>query len=127
MPILLRCLALVAAFLVLPSVARAGGDTYDGVKDTAAQGPAYFGFVKDSGGKAVAGAKVHLVPKNSAPVTLTSDALGLYRGHIRKGVAPDDVVTSCDKAGFKQVSVYRRTPAGSNSNFNETDCTLEAQ
>ena len=121
-----RCLPLLLA-LMLPSLAYAGGDTYDGVNDTAAQGPAYFGFVKDAGGKAVAGAKVHLVPKDSAPVTLTSDVLGLYRGHIRKGVSPDDVVTSCERDGFKQVSVYRRTPAGSNSMFNETDCTLQAQ
>jgi hypothetical protein len=121
-------LTLVALILALsPSLAMAGGDTYDGANDTAAQGPAYFGFVKDAGGKAIAGAKVHLVPKNSAPVTLTSDVLGLYRGHIRKGVSPDDVVTSCEKDGFKQLSVYRRTPAGSNSMFNETDCTLQAQ
>jgi len=127
MPVMMRCLPFFAAVLLLPSLAYAGGDTYDGANDTAAQGPAYFGFVKDAAGKAVMGAKVHLVPKNSAPVTLTSDVLGLYRGHIRKGVSPDDVVTSCEKDGFKQVSVYRRTPAGSNSMFNETDCTLQAQ
>ena len=126
MPGTMRCL-LAASFVLLPSLAMAGGDTYDGANDTAAQGPAYFGFVKNVDGKAVIGAHVHLVPKNSAPVALTSDVLGLYRGHIRKGVSPEDVVTSCEKAGFKQVSVYRRTPAGSNSMFNETDCTLQAQ
>jgi len=103
--------------------AHAGGDDYDAAKDVENAGPAYFGFVRDSRGAPVADARVILRPKAGDAVTLKSNMLGLYRSHIRKEVSPEDVVVSCEKDGYKQVTAYRRSPPG--SMFVETDCTLQ--
>ena len=45
-------------------------------------------------------------------VTLKTNALGLYRGHINKSVLSDDVQISCVKAGYKQLKTTRRSPPG---------------
>jgi hypothetical protein len=111
--------------MVACSVALAGGDEYDAAKDVEQLGPAYFGFVRDVRGAPIPGAQVVLTPKIGDPVTIKSNVLGLYRSHVRKGVAPDDVSVSCSKDGFKTTQVYRRTPPGSKDMFIETDCTLQ--
>jgi hypothetical protein len=51
--------------------------------------------------------------------------LGLYRSHISKETVPDDVSVTCSKNGYKETSVYRRTPPGSKDMFIETECTLQ--
>lgn len=124
---MLRRLLAVAGLVLLMAgtQARAGGDEYDAAKDTENLGPAYFGFVRDAGGRPVAGARVMLRPKQGDAVTIQSNVLGLYRSHVRKDVRPDDVTVSCEKDGFKQERVYRRTPPGSKDMFIETDCTLQ--
>ena len=117
------CVALIA---IGGSPARAGGDDYDMSKsDVAAMGPAYFGFVRDAGGSPVVDAQVVLQPKKGKPVSLKSNVLGLYRGHIRKDVLPDDVQISCVKTGYKQIKVNRRTPPGNTAMFIETECTMQ--
>src|SRR3954469_6330489 len=103
----------------------AGGDDYDAANDVKGAGPAYFGFVRDVRGSPVPDAVVMLRPKTGKPVPLKSNALGLYRGHINKDVRPDDVQISCEKTGYKQTKVYRRTPPGSKDMFIETECTLQ--
>ena len=105
--------------------ALAGGDDYDASNDTEGAGPAYFGFVRDAGGSPVVDAQVVLQPKKGKPVSLKSNVLGLYRGHIRKDVLPDDVQISCVKTGYKQVKVNRRTPSGNTSMFVQTECTMQ--
>jgi hypothetical protein len=117
-------LAVLALMVAGSATARAGGDEYDASKDVENQGPGYFGFVRDMGGKAVVGAQVMLRPKSGEPVVIKSNVLGLYRSHVRKGVKPDDVTVSCGKDGYKQERVFRRTPPGSKDMFIETDCTL---
>ena len=119
--------ALVVAVVVLFAAgpALAGGDEYDAAKDVEQLGPAYFGFVRDSGGTPVPDAEVTLTPKSGNAVTIKTNILGLYRSHVRKGVNPDDVAVTCGKAGFKALQVYRRTPPGSKDMFIETDCTLQ--
>ena len=97
--------------------AYAGGDDYDAANDVKGAGPAYFGFVRDARGSPVAGAMVVLQPKKGKPVSLKSNVLGLYRGHINKDVMPDDVQISCEKQGYKQVKVNRRTPPGAKDMF----------
>ena len=120
------CLAALCGTQVLFTPAFAGGDDYDGPNDAAAMGPVYYGFVLDVRGYQVADAQVVLRPKSGDPVTTTTNALGLYRSHVDKDVAPDDVEISCEKPGYKQTKVYRRTPPGTKSLLIETECTLQA-
>ncbi len=122
-----RPMALVAGAVLVLSChgVLAGGDEYDAAKDVENLGPAYFGFVRDARGAPISDAEVILKPNSGDPVTIKTNVLGLYRSHVRKGVAPDEVSVSCTKAGFKQSSVYRRTPPGSKDMFIETDCTLQ--
>ena len=103
----------------------AGGDDYDAANDVKGAGPAYFGFVRDARGSPVVDAMVVLRPKKGKPVSLKSNVLGLYRGHINKDVVPDDVQISCEKSGYKQVKVNRRTPPGAKDMFIETECTMQ--
>ncbi len=93
--------------------------------DTEGAGPAYFGFVRDHRGSPVSDAQVVLRPKMGDPVTIKTNVLGLYRSHVNKDVAPDDVQISCEKSGYKQTKVYRRTPPGAKDMFIETECTLQ--
>ena len=123
---LIRAIAFVTGMMLgCVTQAFAGGDDYDAANDVKGAGPAYFGFVRDARGSPVVGAIVVLQPKKGKPVSLKSNALGLYRGHITKDVLPDDVQISCEKSGFKQVKVYRRTPPGAKDMFIETECTMQ--
>ena len=123
---IIRALALAAGFAAaLP--AFAGGDDYDAANDVKGEGPAYFGFVRDNRGSPVVDAQVLLTPKKGKPVSLKSNVLGLYRGHISKDVLPDDVRICCAKAGYKQTKLNRRTPPGNNAMFIETECTMQRQ
>ncbi len=125
MIVLIRQLA-VAAVLLTAAVpaAYAGGDDYDAAADTEDKGPSYFGFVRDHRGSPVSDAVVKLVPKSGAAVEVKTNVLGLYRSHVRKDAAPQDVQVSCDKAGFKQARVFRRTTEP-NARSIETECTLQ--
>lgn len=59
------------------------------------------------------------------PVEIKTNVLGLYRTHVGKETAPDDVQISCAKDGYMQSRVFRRTPPGAKDMFIETDCTLQ--
>jgi hypothetical protein len=123
---LIRALAMLAGVAVA-APAFAGGDDYDAANDVKGAGPAYFGFVRDARGSAVVGAQVMLQSKKGKPVTLKTNALGLYRGHISKDVQPDQVQISCAKEGYKQLKTNRRTAPGNNVMFVETECTMQRQ
>ena len=123
---LIRAIALAIGMAAMTH-AIAGGDDYDAANDVKGEGPAYFGFVRDNRGSAVVDAQVVLQPKKGKPVTLKSNVLGLYRGHISKAVLPDEVQISCVKTGYKQTRVNRRTPPGNNAMFIETECTMQRQ
>jgi len=126
MSILFRTLAgaatVTVAALALGAAAFAGGDDYDAMNDKEGAGPAYFGFVRDHRGSPVPDAQVLLRPKAGEPVALKTNVLGLYRSHINKDVKPEDVTISCEKSGYRQERVFRRTEPG--AMFIETDCTL---
>jgi hypothetical protein len=123
---LIRTMALAAGLALATSTAIwAGGDDYDANNDEEGAGPAYFGFVRDTRGVPVSDAQVVLRPKTGEPVTIKTNVLGLYRSHVRKEVTPDDVQISCEKNGYQQKSVFRRTPPGAKDMFIETDCTLQ--
>ena len=105
--------------------AFAGGDGFEGFVDIDAAGPVVFGFVRDQRGSSIADAVVTLRPKKAQPISVKSNVMGLYRGHIGKGVSSDDVQVSCEKPGYKEVKVVRRTPAGNNQGMVQTECTLQ--
>ena len=121
---LIRAIAL-AIGVAATTQAMGGGDDYDAANDVKGAGPAYFGFVRDARGSPVAEAQVVLQPKKGKPMSLKSNVLGLYRGHISKEVLPDDVQVSCVKTGYKQIKVNRRTPPGNTAMFVETECTMQ--
>jgi hypothetical protein len=126
MTVLMRTLAIVAGLAVAALSAQpvlAGGDDYDAMADAEGKGPAYFGFVRDHRGSVVSDARVVLRPKAGEPVVLKSNALGLYRSHLSKDVRPDEVEVSCEKDGYKQARVVRRSGAGA-ANV-ETNCTMQ--
>ena len=124
MPDLKRSLLAGMAMLVTcGGPALAGGDDYEETRDIEGKGPAYFGFVRDVRGAPVADARVVLRPKSGTPVSIKSTPLGLYRSHISKDVRPDEVEVSCEKDGYKQVSVVRR--GSTNASNIETSCTLQ--
>ena len=117
----------LATVIAAPMQAFAGGDDYDAANDVKGAGPAYFGFVRDNRGSPVVDAQVVLQPKKGKPMSLKSNMIGLYRGHISKEVLPDDVQISCVKTGYKQIKVNRRTPPGNTAMFIETECTMQRQ
>ena len=119
--ILMTGMALAAAHVP----AQAGGDDYDASNDIEGAGPAYFGFVRDHRGSPVSDAQVVLRPKMGDAVTIKTNVLGLYRSHINKDVVPDDVQITCEKSGYRQTKVFRRTPPGAKDMFIETECTLQ--
>jgi hypothetical protein len=123
---LIRAIAL-AIGAAAATQAMAGGDDYDAANDVKGAGPAYFGFVRDARGSPVVDAQVVLQPKKGKPMSLKSNMLGLYRGHISKDILPDEVQISCVKTGYKQIKVNRRTPPGNTAMFIETECTMQRQ
>jgi hypothetical protein len=86
--------------------------------------PSYFGFARDAHGTFLNGVKVTLKLPHVSFVVVT-DVLGAYKIPVSH-TEPGDVNLSCDKDGYKQLSVLRRTPPGVDEKTSvEIDCTLE--
>jgi len=100
------------------------GDDDDAGED---EGPAYFGFVKDSNGATVADAKVTVAVKDRGGVVTRTDALGAYKvPGFGKEIDPKDVEVSCEKEGFKQQRTLRRPLPPPDSKIPvETECMLQ--
>jgi hypothetical protein len=133
MRILLRntCLSLciavaaVGALSLGPLPAYAGGSSFGDDDDDADEGPAFFGFVRDTGGNSVTDAKVTVGIKNRGGVVTRTDALGTYRvPGFGKDIDTKDVDVNCEKEGYKQVKTNRR-PAPPDAPIVETECTLQ--
>ena len=91
------------------------------------QGPTFFGFVKDTNGTSVPDAKVTLAAKGRNAVIARTNSVGVYRGSLGKDVDANDVVISCEKTGFKQVRLLRRTEQNARAETPiEVECTLMA-
>jgi len=118
----------VGAACALSTALWAGGSGFgdDDDHDHENEGPAYFGFVKDTGGATIADAKVTVAIKDRGGVITRTDALGAYRvPGFGKEIDPTQVVISCEKVGYKQVRVLRRTSPSAESNTPiETECTM---
>ena len=112
--------------LISPS-AWPGGSNDEGPEDHHDDGPSYFGFVKDSGGKAIADAKVTAEIKGRGSVITRTNATGVYKlPGFGKEVPPSNVVISCSKDGFKQTRALRRTPLNKKPlTAIEIECTMQ--
>ena len=71
------CLAVIGA-CVAP-VALAGGDSFEPDEHGPDEGPAYFGFVKDTRGAPIRDAKVSASYKNSLTLVTRTNATGIYK------------------------------------------------
>src|SRR5215472_3922604 len=125
-------LSIVAcAGLGVPGVvakAWAGGAGFgDDDDNSEEEGPSYFGFVRDASGATVPDAKVTVGVKGRGGVVTRTDALGTYKvPGFGKEVDPKDVEVSCDKPGYKQLRVVRRSSPSSDPKIPiETECTLQ--
>jgi hypothetical protein len=107
---------------VSPVLVLAGGSSLG--DDEQQNLPSYFGFAKDTHGTFLNGVKVTLKLPHVSFVVVT-DVLGAYKIPVSH-TEPGDVNLSCDKDGYKQLSVLRRTPPGVDEKTSvEIDCTLE--
>ena len=72
--------AALTVMCAISVAAWAGGAGFGDDDDTSAEtGPSYFGFVRDTNGATVPGAKVTVAVKNHGSVITRTDALGTYR------------------------------------------------
>jgi hypothetical protein len=118
----------LAVTCALSVAAWAGGAGFGDDNDTSAEtGPSYFGFVRDTNGATVPDAKVTVAVKNHGSVITRTDTLGTYKvPGFGTDVDPKDVEVSCDKQGYKQVRVVRRSSSSTNPKIPiETECTLQ--
>jgi len=116
------------AACVLSTALWAGGSGFgDDDHDHENEGPAYFGFVKDTNGATVPDAKVTVAIKDRGGVITRTDALGAYRvPGFGKEISPNDVVITCEKPGYKQVRILRRTAQDADPSVPiETECTMQ--
>jgi len=125
--------AATRVLVLLALAARAGVRSYarnaDRDEHDPDEGPAYFGFVKDSSGVPVRDAKVSASYKDSLTLGARTNATGAYklRG-FRKEINPDEVVIACSKEGYRQIRVFRYPPPrGKPVRSVETECRLQRE
>ena len=119
--------ALVLGLISLISPPLWAGGSDDGPEDHHDDGPSYFGFVKDTSGKAVADAKVTAEIKGMGSVITRSNATGVYKlPGFGKHIAPNQVSISCAKDGYKQTRTLTRTPLNKKPlTAIEIECTMQ--
>ena len=119
--------AVLALTCILSVAAWAGGGFGDDDDNADEGGPSYFGFVRDAGGATVPDAKVTVSLQNKISIVTRTDALGTYKvPGFAKDIDPKDIVVSCDKAGYKQIRVVRRSSPNPDPRIPiETECTLQ--
>jgi hypothetical protein len=122
--LLARALYCVALLATIPVDANAGGTSLG--EDEQQNLPSYFGFARDTRGTFLFGVQVTLkLPHVSFAVR--TDPLGAYKIPVSH-TEPGDVDLSCNKDGYRQVNLVRRTPPGVDEKTSvEIDCTLERQ
>jgi len=120
--------AVVVGLCIASTALWAGGSGFGDDDDPSEdEGPAYFGFVKDSGGGTVPDAKVTVAVKDRGGVVTRTDALGAYKvPGFGKEISPTDVEVSCEKQGMKQTRTLRRPLPPADSKIPvETDCFMQ--
>jgi hypothetical protein len=107
-----------------PVIVLAGGSSLG--EDEQQNLPSYFGFARDSHGTFLNAVKVTLRLPHVSFVVHTS-VLGAYKIPVAH-TEPGDVDLSCEKDGYKQTGLLRRTPPDVDEKTSvEIDCALERQ
>jgi hypothetical protein len=113
--------------LAVPACALAGAEFADHAHDDSAF--RYFGFVKDTTGKPVSGARVTAAVKGFGSLVALSDATGAYRLPIptmNKDPNPANVAISCSKDGYRQARALVRTNLAKKPlKAVEVECTMQ--
>jgi len=126
----LTCLAgIAAAAFGGANAALAGGQMNfgDETNTSANDGPPFFGFIRDSNGSSIPGAKVTATVKSGGALVTRSNSMGVYKiPGFAKEIDPKDVTISCDKDGYKQASTLRRPPSDPKDPI-EVECTLQKE
>jgi hypothetical protein len=120
--------AVAAISCALTAGAWAGGASFgDDDDNSEEEGPSYFGFVRDASGATIADAKVTVAVKGRGGIVTRTDLLGTYKvPGFGKDIDPKDVEVACDKAGYKQLRVMRRSSPSTDPKIPiETECTLQ--
>ena len=120
--------AAVVGLCIVSTALWAGGSGFGDDDDTSEdEGPAYFGFVKDTSGATLPDAKVTVSIKDRGGVVTRTDALGAYKvPGFGKEVSPNDVQITCEKDGYKQSKILRRGLPPPDSKIPiETECTMQ--
>jgi len=121
-----------SAFMSVPAMAN-GGDFFNELSESWGAnndtGVPYFGWVRDSKGKAIARAIVTATVVGGADgqaVTIIADNLGHYKiPGLGKEVDPKKVVIECAKAGYRTVSQDRRILRTLPKAPVEVDCKMQ--
>lgn len=120
---------IVGATCILSTALWAGGAGFGDDDDISEdEGPSYFGFVKDTSGRTLPDVKVTVGIKDRGGVVTRTDALGAYKvPGFGKEVDPKDVEITCDKPGYRQQRILRRTrPTNADPKIPvETECTMQ--
>ncbi len=118
---------MVGLTCILATAVWAGGSGFGDDDDPSEdEGPAYFGFVKDTNGGTLPDAKVTVAVKDRGGVVTRTDALGAYKvPGFGKEIDPNDVQVSCEKEGYRQTRTLRRALPPPDSKIPvETECTM---
>jgi hypothetical protein len=125
----LRIAAVFSALACAVSTAAwAGGSGFGDDDDNSDEtGPSYFGFVRDSAGATVPDAQVTVKLKNRISIVTRTDALGTYKvPGFGKETDPNDIEVSCNKPGYRQLRVMRRSGPSADPKIPiENECTLQ--
>ena len=115
-------LLLVACANFTPAIA--GGSADDDHHD---DGPSIFGFVRDTGGKGIADAKVSAEIKGRGSVVARTNSTGVYLiPGFGKEISLNSVAISCAKDGYKQTRTVVRTPLNKKPLTKiEIECTMQ--
>ena len=117
-------LAVTATLVAASGATLAGGGDEDSSNDFATEGPSYFGFVWDTRGVTIPGARVVLRAQSGKTVEAKTNAMGMYRTHVSKDAKPEEIALTCDKDGYKHSKFMRRTHPGTSPNNIELDCVV---
>jgi hypothetical protein len=122
-------LAAAAMLAAAPALAN-GGDFFEELSSTwsganADQGVPYFGFIKDSKGKGIAGAAVSATTASGSTFVVQTDNMGHYRiPGFSKSVDAKLVQITCAKTGYRLIARDRRIMRSKADAPVETNCVL---
>ena len=129
LPTTLTCSAIATLLLVASAnftPAWAGGSD-EGPDAHVDEGPSFFGFVRDTSGKAIPDAKVTAEIKGRGAVIARTNSTGVYLiPGFGKEIALNNVAISCAKDGYKQTRTLTRTPLNKKPLTKiEIECTMQ--